>query len=193
MYEEPFEYRKMPDHLSEYINQRLKEKEDAFNGGCLGALADAIRICEQHKTPLPAWVSNETVKAIFALSVGSNEHLKKWKSWFARYKKDSSDYELYCNVKEAREHGAEWKDVYGIAASLKSNRVDEGRGEAVIKAYKRTVKRMKAEPYRYHFLSSFKPREQAHLPNKNSQFLWEWIWETINSGKPRKPKKADLG
>ncbi len=190
---EHFKYHQMPDTLSELIDQRLNEKENAFKSGCLGALADAIRICEQNERPLPLWVSVEAVKALFALALDDKQHTKKWKHWLIRYRRDMNDIDIYYLIKEAREHGAEWKDVYAIAASIDSNIIDEKRTEAVRKAYKRTAKRLKTEPYRYHHLSTFKKRDSSSPPTKRSVNLWRWVWDNIKSGNPRKTDKSNLG
>ncbi|MAV29649.1 MAG: hypothetical protein CL866_02880 [Cycloclasticus sp.] len=192
MYEEPFEYRSMPKSKDDWIAQRLKDKENAYNGGCLGALADAIQICKKNETPLPKWVADEATTAVFILSTNDKGHLKKWRNWFTQYEKDMADIDLYYSVKEAREHGAAWADIYDIAASLVSNRIDENRTEAVKKAYKRTVKRLKAAPFRYHYLTSFKKPDRSAAPTEESHKLWQWVGDNIKTGKARKTGKSKI-
>lgn len=173
--------------LRAFISKEIAIKERAYNSGCLGALGDVVEFCNRMDVPLPDWAAKEVLRSLAMLAEGNT---KPWKSWWRRYKKDMKDYEVYEEMGRAREQGAEWKDIYDITASIVDNRITETRTEGVKKAYKRTKKRMEEEPYRYHLLRTFKPKE---IPRQSSPQLWCWIGRVIESGNPKKVDKSDLG
>ena len=175
--------------IDDWLEKELYSLQGAYQAGCLGALNDVLFYCNNHSAALPDWAAKELHLQMKAVFKGDKEYLNKWSAWSRRYKKDIQDYGLYEAVQQAREHGAEWDDVYDIAASIEHNRVNTSQKETVKKAYKRVLARLKVEPFRYKILRSVRVHSyvQQHKPD-----VWKFINETIDAGSPKK-KKTDLG
>jgi len=125
-----------------------------------------------------------------SLTSGKKEVLTKWKAWGKQYRQDMSDYEIYDNVLDVREHGAEWKDVYELVSGIIANNLEENelpKANTIEKAYKRVVERLKEQPFRYLLLRTYRKRQASGSYNYG---LWDWIKETIRAGKPKGVKKT---
>lgn len=159
----------------------------AYKGGCLGALYDVCYKCQRDKVNYPPWAFQELGRLLRAVIADDEEGktlVNNYRSWYKRYKKDLADLELYEAVLDAREHGAEWSDVYDIASTMVKNQISEKHTEAVKKAYQRVKKRLETEPYRYFLLTSI--RQPFGKPTtEQSLEAWDWIFQTIKSGNPK--------
>jgi len=163
--------------------------EKAYQAGNLGALKDMVYWCKMYQQPLPDWAVSGLYEAINTLATGNKPKLQSWCEWLKKYRQNMIDYEIYEHVTDAREHGAEWRDVYEIGGAIFSNKTeDEGgsKSNTIEKTYKRVVERVKNNPYQYKILTTFQKRPNAYPWNKS---LWEWIEKTISTGKPKGIKK----
>lgn len=175
--------------LTAWLDKELSALEKAYQAGNYGALKDAVYWCRYHKQPLPEWANLALFDSLNALTIDKKDTLKKWRTWGKQYRQDMDDYEIYSAVLEAREHGAEWKDIFDIAAGLISNKTEEEGGaksDTISKAYKRVVQRIKEQPHRYYMLKTY------HKRNANPTYnfdLWALIEKTIKAGNPKGIKK----
>jgi hypothetical protein len=171
------------------LDRNLDLLEKAYVAGNLGALKDAVYWCNCHKQPLPNWAVLGLYQSINTLAKGEKIGLKLWRDWARQYRQNINDYEVYEYVIDAREQGAEWGDVYEIAAAMISNKSEvEGGAKAntIEKTYKRVTKRLKENPLQYYLLRTFQKPLKHCLRNME---LWKWIEETILVGKPKGIKK----
>jgi hypothetical protein len=172
------------------LDRLLLTLEKAYQAENYGALKDAVYWCRSYDQPLPEWANLALFDSLNALTIDNKDTLKKWRTWGKQYRQDMADLDVYEWVLDSREHGAEWKDVYDIAGSIISNKIDEDGGaksDTIIKAYKRVVRRMKERPLRYYQLKTY----MKGRVNREYNFdLWVWVKETIKAGKPKGIKKS---
>jgi hypothetical protein len=172
------------------LNRNLSILEKAYQSGNYGALKDAVYWCRYHNHSLPEWANLALFDSLSALTIDNKETLKKWRVWGKQYRQDIADYEVYDSVKEARERGAEWKDVYDIAGSIISNKMEEDGGaksNTIEATYKKVVKRLKERPLRYYQLRTYM---KGKVNCEYNFDLRAWIEKTIKAGKPKGIKKT---
>ena len=137
----------------EPIERELELKRLAFEAGNLGALLDALIICNQER-PLPEW-------AVLGLIDTFKDVLNKTRDgrrWRRRYRQVLIDLERAETVQECRDHGIRWTDgeVYERAAEILTHTKSAavGSARAIEKSYLRVKRNGARNPMEYHILRS---------------------------------------
>jgi len=110
---------------SQALDRHKNSLEKAYQAGNLGALKDMVYWCKMYQQPLPDWAVSGLYGAIDTLATGNKSKLNTWKAWFRQHLQNMTDFEIYEHVMDAREHGAEWVDVYKIGGATFSNKTED--------------------------------------------------------------------
>jgi hypothetical protein len=178
----------MHTSIDQWLADKLSRLEEVYQAGNLGALKDAIYWCREYQKPLPEWANLALKDTINSLAKGDKDTPKAWKKWFRQWRQAMADYSVWSDVKDVREHGSDWEQIYNITAGIQANSIPEkDTANTIEKAYKRVKRRMEENPFQYYLLKTF----QIHdAPKSSNPALWVWAKNIIkNNCKPKALKK----
>lgn len=144
------------EHKELFIRRELESAHVAYSAGNIGALNDALDLCQKYDIPLPLWALTACKQLLFEKIKGGVKGQRGQKKWITRYLNDMRDYVRYQAVLEAREHGIPWIIVYEEASEILESTFGEGSNHTMEAAYKRVKKRLKVNPTRYKVLSGIR-------------------------------------
>jgi hypothetical protein len=136
------------------INAHLRRYEQGYRDGNLGALHEALNLCQTSKRPLPKWCADGLRQALQLEMRGESRGKRGQAHWVTRYREAMRDLERYHAVLEGRGQGISWDQVYEAATQMLEGTDGEGCADTIEKAYKRVNARLKSNPGIYMVLPS---------------------------------------
>ena len=165
---------KLPE---DYIQREFKTFQKAFEAGNEWGLADALTFCKEYSLLIPPWA----LDAILARHADTyHGAYKRTGNWKRRFRQDMIDFARAGTVQECREHGTPWKVVYEIASKMLEGTDCAGKPDAIEKSYKRFMRRMKTEPWRYYIPHSVRGPDSGKRATKEYS---EWFMKTFPEGR----------
>ena len=178
---------------NDFYEKELASCEKAYKAGNLGAIAEALKICEIINRPLPEWV-NQGYMELFKWATGVKG---KYKKWLRQYRQDMIDFERADTVAWCREIDAEtdrpraeWVDIEAMASRILEGTFAECRDDAVTKSYKKFKKESERSPGRYYLLTKAFQQKYTDMPyTRERGEMWEEFQKSAKSSNARKPIK----
>lgn len=141
----PYKLRVQDDRAR--IEQELHFLQKVFADGNEAALLDMLCMCREHSIPLPTWALAAVIERQREYILGDN---KRHAKWLSRFRQDQIDLARAKVVQGFLHDGADYKNVFELAAAFLEKTACPGGKDAVEKSYKRFKKVQKKSPSRYY-------------------------------------------